>query len=83
MKNIFDYQSYFKYIIIIQHLGKYTSSISAGMNALAAVCITDFIRPNIKLTEKTAGIVTRVLGKEWSLKTKNELNIKCSVNNKR
>ena len=44
------------------------STISAGMNALAAVCITDFIRPAyliIKkepINEKVAIIVTRSLG---------------------
>lgn len=43
------------------------STISAGMNSLAAVCITDFVRPAYKhfkkkpIDEKIAGRVTRAL----------------------
>ena len=49
------------------------STISAGMNALAAVCITDFIRPAyliIKkkpIDERVATVVTKSLGMIYHL----------------
>lgn len=56
------------------------STISAGMNALAAVCITDFIRPAyliIKkkpIDERVATVVTKSLGMIYHLiKHKNRL----------
>ncbi len=41
------------------------STVSSGLNSLAAVCLKDFIQPYYQMNERRATNVTKLLGKHF------------------
>lgn len=39
------------------------STVSSGLNSLAAVCLKDFIQPYYQFSEKRATNITKILGR--------------------
>jgi Na+/proline symporter len=43
------------------------STVSSGLNSLAAVCLKDFIQPYYQMNERRATNVTKLLGKHFHI----------------